>query len=323
MSIAVLFQQHGQLADAEDVYRADARAGRRTIADALHFSGVLAHQQGRSDEALRADRAEPASSTPDQADWHSNLGIVLQGAAAGSTRRSRRTGARSRSNPGHANAHSNLGVLLRAHGQLAEAEAAYRDGDRAQPGPRRRVPQPRRRCSAVAERTQGGGRRATARSRRSSPRHPEARRLLALAYCTLGERDKAVADLSRSGSPRSPDDPVARHMLAAVLRAATCRRARPTPTSRRSFDELCGELRVEARAAGVPRAGARGGALVADAGRAAGKALDVLDAGCGTGLCGPLLAPYARRLAGVDLSGGMLAQAAREGRLRRAGARAS
>jgi len=37
--------------------------------------------------------------------------------------------------------------------------------------------------------------------------------------------------------------------------------------------------------------------------------LDVLDAGCGTGLCGPLLAPYARRLVGVDLSERMLAQA--------------
>ena len=39
------------------------------------------------------------------------------------------------------------------------------------------------------------------------------------------------------------------------------------------------------------------------------KGLDVLDAGCGTGLCGALVAPYARRLAGVDLSTGMLAQA--------------
>ena len=39
------------------------------------------------------------------------------------------------------------------------------------------------------------------------------------------------------------------------------------------------------------------------------KRLDVLDAGCGTGLCGPLVAPYARRLAGVDLSEGMLAHA--------------
>jgi len=39
------------------------------------------------------------------------------------------------------------------------------------------------------------------------------------------------------------------------------------------------------------------------------KQLDVLDAGCGTGLCGPLLVPYARRLVGVDLSEGMLALA--------------
>jgi predicted TPR repeat methyltransferase len=41
----------------------------------------------------------------------------------------------------------------------------------------------------------------------------------------------------------------------------------------------------------------------------ASKRLDVLDAGCGTGLCGPLVAPYARRLTGVDLSDGMLAHA--------------
>jgi predicted TPR repeat methyltransferase len=37
--------------------------------------------------------------------------------------------------------------------------------------------------------------------------------------------------------------------------------------------------------------------------------LDVLDAGCGTGLCGAIVAPFARRLVGVDLSEGMLAQA--------------
>jgi predicted TPR repeat methyltransferase len=39
------------------------------------------------------------------------------------------------------------------------------------------------------------------------------------------------------------------------------------------------------------------------------KSLDILDAGCGTGLCGPLIAQYARRLVGVDLSERMLAQA--------------
>lgn len=38
-------------------------------------------------------------------------------------------------------------------------------------------------------------------------------------------------------------------------------------------------------------------------------ALEMLDAGCGTGWCGPLLAPWAKRLIGVDLSQGMLANA--------------
>jgi predicted TPR repeat methyltransferase len=35
----------------------------------------------------------------------------------------------------------------------------------------------------------------------------------------------------------------------------------------------------------------------------------ILDAGCGTGLCGPFLRPYAKRLVGVDLSAAMLAKA--------------
>ena len=41
--------------------------------------------------------------------------------------------------------------------------------------------------------------------------------------------------------------------------------------------------------------------------------LVVLDAGCGTGLCGPLLTPYAHRLDGVDLSPKMLEKARDKG----------
>jgi predicted TPR repeat methyltransferase len=40
---------------------------------------------------------------------------------------------------------------------------------------------------------------------------------------------------------------------------------------------------------------------------------DAMDAGCGTGLCGPLLRPMARELVGVDLSSKMLEQAAKRG----------
>jgi predicted TPR repeat methyltransferase len=44
-----------------------------------------------------------------------------------------------------------------------------------------------------------------------------------------------------------------------------------------------------------------------------GRGLDVLDIGCGTGLCGPLLKPYARRLDGIDLSAKMVEQAKARG----------
>jgi len=49
--------------------------------------------------------------------------------------------------------------------------------------------------------------------------------------------------------------------------------------------------------------------IAAAVGRVAGEPganRAILDAGCGTGLCGPLLAPYASRLTGVDLSSRML-----------------
>ena len=41
--------------------------------------------------------------------------------------------------------------------------------------------------------------------------------------------------------------------------------------------------------------------------------LEVLDAGCGTGLCGPHIRPYAKHLTGVDLSGAMLDRARERG----------
>jgi predicted TPR repeat methyltransferase len=44
-----------------------------------------------------------------------------------------------------------------------------------------------------------------------------------------------------------------------------------------------------------------------------GHNLDILDAGCGTGLCQPVLSPYASRLDGCDLSLNMLAKARQRG----------
>jgi predicted TPR repeat methyltransferase len=104
-----------------------------------------------------------------------------------------------------------------------------------------------------------------------------------------------------------PDDPVARHTLAAVS-------GRDVPTRasdaylQKTFDSFAASFEVKLAQLHY-QAPALVAAALADAGLPAARALDVLDAGCGTGLCGPFLAPYARRLVGVDLSEGMLGHA--------------
>lgn len=107
-----------------------------------------------------------------------------------------------------------------------------------------------------------------------------------------------------------PDQPLARHTAAALAGEQGDPRASDTYV-KQLFDAFAGEFDTKLAAIGY-----RAPALLAEAvtGVAAPSAdLDVLDAGCGTGLCGPHLRPYARSLTGVDLSAGMLEKAAARG----------
>src|SRR5215813_7607947 len=76
VAFGILLQQNDQLAEAGDVFRLVLQSAPNHPA-ALHYAGVLAHQQGRSEEALTLIRRSLALA-PDQADCYSNLGIVLQ-----------------------------------------------------------------------------------------------------------------------------------------------------------------------------------------------------------------------------------------------------
>ena len=76
ISIAIRLQQNEQWAAADDMYRRILEVA-PDYADAVHFSGVLAHQQGRSEKAI-ALIERSLELEPDRADWHSNLGIVLR-----------------------------------------------------------------------------------------------------------------------------------------------------------------------------------------------------------------------------------------------------
>jgi predicted TPR repeat methyltransferase len=301
VSIAIQLQQNDQWVAAGDMYRRILEVA-PDYADAVHYSGVLAHQEGRSEQAI-ALIEKSLELDPDRADWHSNLGIVLRDRlqldeAIVACRRAIAL------DPNHANAHNNLGVLLRAQGQAVEAEAAYRAAIRVSPdhldaytnlgillnGQKRTHEAVVVFCKVITLR----------------PKHPEARRLLALAHCTLGEVDEAVA-IFEEWLKEEPDHPIALHMLAACSGRDVPARASDGFVEK-TFDSFAGSF--DSKLAKLQyRAPALVAGMLADSEATASKRLDVLDAGCGTGLCGPLIAPYARRLVGVDLSARMMMQA--------------
>src|SRR5262245_11212755 len=304
-SIAVQLQQYEQWSAAAATYRKILEA-KPDHAVALHYSGVLAHQQGRSDEAAKLI-ARSLEVEPDRADWHSNLGVVLRDRleldqAVAAFERAIAL------DPNHANAHNNLAVVLKAQGRPVEAEAAYRAAIRVNPE------------FSDAYTNLGILLKSLNRMPEAiicfykvitfQPKHPEARRLLALAHCALGEPEKAV-DIFEEWLREEPDHPIARHMLAACSGRDVPSRAsdgfieQTFDNFAASFDSKLAKL--------LYRAPELVAGMLADSELRATKQLDILDAGCGTGLCGPLMAPYARRLVGVDLSERMLAQARARG----------
>jgi predicted TPR repeat methyltransferase len=126
-----------------------------------------------------------------------------------------------------------------------------------------------------------------------------------LAHSTLGELDKAVGVLAE-WLKVEPDDPIAQHLLAACSGRDVPARASDRFVEK-TFDNFADSFDSK-----LAKLSYRAPVFVAEMlaqSDMASKSLDVLDAGCGTGLCGPLITPYARRLVGVDLSARMLAQA--------------
>ena len=301
LSLGVQMLRMGALEDAERLYRTLSSIS-PDDANVLHFSGVLAHQQGRTDEGIALIQRSLEIQS-DQADWYSNLGIVYNAAhrfgdAIAAYERAIEL------NPSHANAYNNLGVLLRGTGKPVESEAAYRKAIEIEPR------------FIDAYHNLGVLLASVNRTKEAvicyckvttlAPRHPETRRMLGLAYCVLGQREKAI-ELYEEWLKDDPANPVVAHLLAGCTGRDVPART-PDAAVQIIFDNFAASF--ESKLAHLQyRAPALVHMMLEEAGRTPAKSWDVLDAGCGTGLCGPLVAPYARHLTGVDLSAGMLEQA--------------
>lgn len=275
--------------------------------DALHLLGMAKHQMGQSDAGVSLIQRAIVLH-PSYAGFHNNLGNIFMGRgeldkALSSFQQAVEL------DSGNADLHNNLGALYKAKGRKDDALTSYEHALRLNP---QHINAYNNMGLLYAD--QGDRQRAVSyyiKALELLPGHANARRLLSTTYYALG-RIADAAEVYRQWLEHEPDDPTARHMYAACTGQGVPERA-PDDYVERVFDQFAESFesvlneRLEYKA---PQ-------LCADALTRhlppPQRQFVMLDAGCGTGLCGPLMAPWARQLAGVDLSRGMLDQAQTKG----------
>ncbi|MHB8477404.1 MAG: tetratricopeptide repeat protein [Casimicrobiaceae bacterium] len=138
----------------------------------------------------------------------------------------------------------------------------------------------------------------------------DALQTLAHVYYRLGRPDEARA-VYQQWAEEVPDDPTPRHMLAAATGQGVPERADDRYIVQ-TFDGFADSFDEQLAGLGYSAPQLVAASLIAHPLYLTGRAA-VLDAGCGTGWCGPLLRSTAGHLVGVDLSPGMLALARQRG----------
>jgi predicted TPR repeat methyltransferase len=126
----------------------------------------------------------------------------------------------------------------------------------------------------------------------------------------LGEHARAAA-LYREWLAEEPDNPVARHQLAACGGVAMPERASDAYVQT-VFDSYASSFDAKLATLGYAAPGHVAQAVAQVLPQPDARCV-VADLGCGTGLCAPLLRPWAAQLVGCDLSAAMLKQAERRG----------
>jgi predicted TPR repeat methyltransferase len=298
LAVAIRQHQEGRIEEAAKFYRSVLAVSPDEV-DALHFLGVAEHQLGRSEAALEY-MGRALELMPDHPDALNNRGIVFK-----SLRRLDEAEADYRRalelRPKDANALNNLGTVRRERGDLEAAVAVFREVIALKPD------------HAGAWQNLGNALSGLERAEEALEAHREAARLApksADSYRYLGAvlyslgRIEEAAEMYRKWHALFPDDPRARHLAAACSGDIVPARASDEYV-RTEFDGFASSFD-----ASLARLDYRAPTLVAEAvvqvfGEPTAR-LTVLDAGCGTGLCGPLLRPAARVLVGVDLSSAMV-----------------
>lgn len=303
---AVELHRRRDMGRAETLYRRVLKAA-PAHPDALHFLGVLRHAVGQSDEGVAlVERA--IGLVPDFAGFHNNLGNIHaeRGDVPAATAAYERSIALA---PAAADPHNNLGALYQAAGRLEEAEARFQRAIELDPGHANAHNNLGLLCQARNDIR--GAVRNFSNAITLAPRASDGRKLLATAYCRLGRIEDA-AGVYREWLQEDPGNPEALHMLAACSAATVPGRASDAFLEA-TFDSFARSFEKQLMEHLHYRAPQLCGAMLEQYLPPPARQFALLDAGCGTGLCGPLMAPWAASLTGVDLSSGMLDRARNKG----------
>jgi predicted TPR repeat methyltransferase len=291
----------GRLEAAERAY-AQLLEANPVNADAHHLRGVLLAQRGRHAEA-RAAIERAVALQPAEAMFHNNLGnVCMEMQRVDDAEAAYRQAIAL--DPGRLDAVNNLAVLLGRRERQEEAEHILLTLLHVAP----EFTDARQNLASLYLRL---GRLTDALEQCMqgmiiAPRSQVLRRILGVCYATSGQRDQAEA-LYRQWLEEEPGNALALHHLHALTGESVPERASDEYV-RTVFDRFAESFDAKLADLGY-RAPELVAGCVARLAGAPAKALRVLDAGCGTGLCGPLLAPWAARLDGVDLSPRMVARA--------------
>jgi predicted TPR repeat methyltransferase len=265
----------GDAAGAEALYRR-VLARRPRDANALNLLGLVARQRGEMAEAVSLS-AQALALNPD-----SPVFLAAHGAA------------------------------LAEAGRPAEALPVLAEAARLRPND----PMTLRNLGQALSET-GRAREALMPLRRAvalSPGDPEPALVLAHALRQLGETAEAVR-MARAALAAAGERPLAaeaRFLLAALGAEAPPDRA-PASYVRELFDRYAPRFEEELVGTLGYATPSLLAALLEEAGLARDGSAVALDLGCGTGLSGAVLGPFARRLEGLDLSPRMLDVARRRG----------
>lgn len=302
--LAVKFLQDGNFEPAEMLLRRVVETA-PDHADALHFLGMILCDLGQGSEgAPMVERS--LELVPNLPDWHNNFGIVCVRRDQLPAAKAAFEKALALSDDSLITAQFNLGVTLRLMGELDAAQAQYEKTIALRPD------YAEARYSYAGLLAARGDNAASLKQLELAREQTNAENVrtleaLGIGYRRVRQYDKAI-EVYRKWCEIDPENAVPEHYLKAMLagddapdRASDAYVAATFDGFAQSFDHVLANL------------GYKAPPLIRDALKAtrpdADGSLHILDAGAGTGLCGPLVRPWAAKLTGVDLSSKMLIRA--------------